>query len=146
MIKVGAQVFPGKEYSNPRAEKKYKLSPTTEGPFPVREAKEDTLVLERGDGTHERVSRDRVVLALTVVDNDNPSVVPHGLPLTSPHGVNVPSQLSHPDRRLAELQPPNEGDQLRPSGVYTRPTSKYNHVSNCLNQGSTGTVTLDFTS
>ena len=33
VIEVGAQVFLRKEYSNPRVEKKHKLSPITEGPF-----------------------------------------------------------------------------------------------------------------
>ena len=84
------------------------------------------------------------MLARTVVGSDNPSVVPYDLPLTHPHGVSVPLQLIHPDRGLAELPTPNDGEQLRPSGVYMRLTSKHNRVSNPLNRGRTGTVTRDF--
>ena len=99
----------------------------------MREVKEDTLVLERGDGTHEHVSRDRVVLVPTV---DIPSNIPDASSTTTPHGVSVPLQLSHPDRGLAELPPPNDGDQSRPSCVYTRLTSKRDRLSNPVNRAA----------
>ena len=102
LIKVGAQVFLRKEYSNPKVEKKHKLSTITEGLFPVWEVRVDTLVLERGDGTPERVARDRVVPAPIVVDTDKPSNGPDASSKTPAHGVSVPLQLGHPERGLAE--------------------------------------------
>ena len=63
VITKESQVFLRKEYTNPKVEGKQKLSPVAEGPFPVREVNNDTLVIERDDGMHERISRDRVVLA-----------------------------------------------------------------------------------
>ena len=60
--------------------------------------------------------------------------------------MSVPLQLSHPDRGLAELPPPNDGDQSRPSGVYTRPTSKHDRVSNLVNRVGTETAARDLSS
>ena len=47
VITKGSQVFLRKEYTNPRVEGKHKLSPVAEGPFPVKEVNNDTLVIER---------------------------------------------------------------------------------------------------
>ena len=119
VMKVGAQVFLRKEYTNPKVEKKHKLSPITEGPFPVREVGLDTLVLERGDGSHERVSRDRVVLAPVVVDKPSPTMVPV-TSTTPPHGVSTPLQQANPNRGLGELPPLFGALETRQQGVRHR--------------------------
>ena len=112
----------------------------------MREVRVDTLVLERGDGTHERVSRDRVVLATTMVDTDTPSDGPEASSTTPAHVVGVPLQLGHPDRGLAELPPPNNGDQSHHTGMSTRLTSGGSRASNPLNRVSAGTPARDFSS
>ena len=55
----GTLVFVRKEYFD-SVEKKHKLSPVADGPYPVVSVTDDTVVID-AKGKHERVSRDRVV-------------------------------------------------------------------------------------
>ena len=61
-IQVDDHVFLRVERKNLH-DHRHKLAAVAEGPFRVKEAKDDTVVIEKPDRTVERVSRSRVVLA-----------------------------------------------------------------------------------
>ena len=86
------------------------------GLFPVVEAKNDTLVIEPDDGMHERISRDRVVLAPLVVDHSPPDVV-QGDDISQPREGSRSLAIATQARGLAEL-PPQYGSTTPPRGVH----------------------------
>ena len=62
LIKEGDHVYLRRERRD-ESEHSHKLATAAEGPFPVKSSTRQTVVIERPDGTVERISRDRVTLA-----------------------------------------------------------------------------------
>ena len=62
-IQPRAHVFIRKEYFNPKKDKKHKLAAIATGPYAVIEVNPDTGVIKDENRQHERISRDRVVMA-----------------------------------------------------------------------------------
>ena len=65
-IQPGSYVFIRKEYFNPKKDKKHKMTAIVTGPYEVIEINKDTAAIKDEDRQHERISRDRVVMALVV--------------------------------------------------------------------------------
>ncbi len=66
-IKANDTVYLRKERRD-ESEHRHKLATLAEGPFKVKSATRQTVVIERTDGTLERVSRDRVTIAPDIRD------------------------------------------------------------------------------
>ena len=62
-IQPGSYVFIRKEYFNPKKDGKHKLAAIATGPYEVIEVNQDAVVIKDKDRQHERISRDRVVMA-----------------------------------------------------------------------------------
>ena len=110
----GQHVYVRKDYANPREESRHKLVPLATGPYRIISVNEDTVVVQMDD-LHERVSRDRVVLAPVQPDLDNARSQP-----ARPDGTSGPTaQAEH----HTELGGPDAGVIYSPTGSTGTATS-----------------------
>lgn len=136
MITPGDFVFVRKEHYNPGREKRQKLSPVADGPVKVISVTTGTIVVKMGDA-HERLSRDRVVLAPPPPTEATPATLDSTPEVDTTSGTPVvsrPAVLPHPSRGLSDLplisedpaQPENNGPPGRSqpplNGIYHRLT------------------------
>ena len=108
----GSYVFIRKEYFNPKKDKKHKLATIATGPYEVIEVNQDTVVIKDDDLQHERISRDRVVMAPPPRGARNsPDTVQGGgtgptTRKTSQQGTHIPAMHASPAIQLDDLPPP----------------------------------------
>lgn len=114
-------MFVRKEYTNPKQERKHKLSPVATGPFEVVDFNADTVVVKDGD-TRERISRDRVVAAPNphgrmpqtgTADAAEPEAATPDAPAISPNGSDTTSTASSIGNAIGEPIEPGVFSRFR---------------------------------
>ena len=122
-VTVGTYVFLRKDYTNPRRESKHKLAPIATGPYKVTARDSNTVTIELGNLEEEKVSRDRIVRAPTLMDIVITDSIPpeSGTPLTEVVVEATPDSISvNPSVGLAGIPPTLTAGESPPKGVHTR--------------------------